>query len=202
MSQSVQELIGKIRREGLEASQQQAREIEAQARAQAAALLQEAKAQAAKIVADAHAERERIEQATRASLQQAARNTLISLKQELGAQLQRILRRELRAALAPERLAELITAVATAYMAAGGEARGIEIALDAKNRAVLQESLLAKLQESLKQGVTLRTADDVGGGFTISFDAGRSCFDFSEESLARYLGAYSNEYLEELLRQS
>jgi hypothetical protein len=59
---------------------------------------------------------------------------------------------------------------------------------------------LEKLQKEIKAGITIRTADDLTGGFTISFDEGRSCFDFSEAALAEYLAKYVNEYVGKLLK--
>jgi V/A-type H+/Na+-transporting ATPase subunit E len=202
MSQSVQELIGKIRKEGLEASRKQAEEIEAQARKNAEALITEAKEEAQRIVARAVAEREKTERATRASLEQAARSTLISLEQSIDARLTRIIRNDVREALTGERLAELIAILATEYVSSTSGAQDVEVVLSEENCKQLREGLLARLQESLKGGITIRSAHDVGAGFTISFDGGKSGFDFSEEALARHLGGYASDQVADLLRQT
>ena len=202
MSQSVQELIGKIRKEGLEAGRKQAEEIEAQAREKAESLITEARAEAQRIVARAVAERDKAERATRASLQQAARSTLISLEQSIDARLTRIIRKDVREALTGERLAELIAMLATEYVSSTSGAQDVEVVLSEENCKQLRDGLLARLQESLKGGITIRSAHDVGAGFTISFDGGKSGFDFSEEALARHLGGYASDQVAELLRQT
>jgi hypothetical protein len=48
----------------------------------------------------------------------------------------------------------------------------------------------------------LRSADNIRAGFTISFDQGKSCFDFTDESLAEFLGQYLNEHVTKILKES
>ena len=46
----------------------------------------------------------------------------------------------------------------------------------------------------------LKPAEDILGGFTISFDSGKSQFDFTDQALAEYIGQYLKPKLEEILQ--
>lgn len=200
MSQNVQELINKIKQDGLQTAQAKAKEIEAAAEKQAQEVLARAKSQAEKITADAQSRQQQIEASSRESLKQAARDTLLSVKQEVIALLDKIAARSVRESLTPEQTAALISEVTKGFFAEQSDGKGVEVGLSEESRSRLEQGFLEKLQKEIKAGITIRTADDLTGGFTISFDEGRSCFDFSEAALAEYLGKYVNEYVGKLLK--
>jgi len=200
MSHNVQELIDKIKQEGLEASRKTSEEIEAQAQKKAEEIVTQAKAKLEKMLSDAEDRQKKLEAATRATLQQAARDTVLTLKQTVNDLLTRIIRQDIRDALGKEQMSALIVELAKGFVAQNTDAAGVEIGLSEESRQLLEKDLLAKLQREIKVGVTVRTADDLGGGFTISFDDGKSCFDFSEKALVEYLGRQVNEYVKGILK--
>lgn len=199
MSQNVQGLINKIKQEGLEASQQKAQEIEQEARKKADGMMEKARVDAEKVVADARARQEQMEQSTRASLQQASRDTILSLKQEVNALLMRIVQQDVRDALGKDKMTALIVELAKDFVAQDQGAKTVEIGLNEETRKLIGQDVLAKLQKEIKKGVSVQAADDLSGGFTISFDEGKSCFDFSEDALVTYLSRNMNEYVKDLL---
>jgi V/A-type H+-transporting ATPase subunit E len=201
MAQNVQELINKIKQDGLQAAEQKAQEIEAAAEKKADDLIAQAQAQAQKILADAQARQKQLEESSRVSLTQAARDTVLSLKKAIHDLLDKIVRQEIHGVLTPEQMAGMILELVKGFAAQGADGKHVEVALNDENRAHLEKDLLAKLQKEVKAGIKIRTADDLTGGFTISFDQGRSCFDFSESALAEYLGKYVNEYVGNLLKK-
>ena len=200
MSQNVQDLINKIKKEGLEASQQRAREIEGEVQKKVDELIAEAEARAEKIIADAKDEQAKLEESARASLQQAARDTVLSLKQTINDLLTKIIKQDVRGALGADQMAALIVALAKEFVSQNKDAKTVEVGLSEESRQLLEKDLLAKLQKDIKTEVVIQSADDLAGGFTISFDEGKSCFDFSEEALVQYLGKYVNEYVAGLLK--
>jgi hypothetical protein len=42
----------------------------------------------------------------------------------------------------------------------------------------------------------------MSGGFTISFDSGRSCYDFTDRALAAYIGTYLKPKLNQILQEA
>ncbi|MBI5415751.1 MAG: hypothetical protein HZA29_02945, partial [Candidatus Omnitrophica bacterium] len=69
-----------------------------------------------------------------------------------------------------------------------------------KDLRELRDGSLAKLQKQIKHPVHFEACEDIGKGFTVSFDNGKSSFDFSEAALAEYLSVYLNEELAALLK--
>jgi len=195
MSQNVQELINKIKEEGLQASEQKTRELEAAAKKRADQMIADAKHQAEKIIADARFQQQKLEASTRASLEQAARDTVLTLKQTLNDLLMRIIQQDVRDALGKEQMSGLIMELTKQFMNQGQ----VDIGLSPESRAQLEKSLLAELQKQVKGSIRLHTADDLTGGFTISFDGNKSCFDFSEGALADFLSRQVNEFVKGIL---
>jgi vacuolar-type H+-ATPase subunit E/Vma4 len=48
----------------------------------------------------------------------------------------------------------------------------------------------------------LRPAEEISGGFTISFDDGKSCYDFTDKALAEYIGIYLKPKLNQILMEA
>ena len=69
-----------------------------------------------------------------------------------------------------------------------------------KDLKELRDGFLAQLQKQFKCPVHFQASEDIGKGFTVSFDQGKSSFDFSQEALAEYLSVYLNEELAALVK--
>jgi len=200
MAQNIQDLIDKIKTDGLESGRKQAQEIEHEARRKADEILAQARNQADKILADARSQQDRIEESTRASLAQTARDTVLSLTQTINDLLMNVIRQEVGQTLDAARMSQLIMDICRTFQTGGGPSDGVEVGLSEKDWSLMQKDLLAKLQTQIKGGVTVRAADDLTGGFTISFDQGKSCFDFSQDALVEYLSRRVNQYVAGLLK--
>lgn len=202
MAQQIQELIDKIKTEGLQAADQKAQEIEKQARQKAQAIVTEAQQQAQKLLSDAHAEIRKKEQASQMALKQAARDVLLSLKKEIQKILKKIITTSVQDTLTAEHLAQIIIEVSKKAVEEKAAAAGIEVFLNPRDLKKLEEGFLAKVQKQLKCSIEFRPAEDIDTGFTISFDQGKSSFDFTETSLAEYLGVYLNEQIAALVKEA
>ena len=200
MSQQVQELIDKIKTEGIQAADQKSREIEEQAKRKAQSILNEANKRAQDLLLDAEEEIRKKQEASRTALQQASRDTLLSLKKEVQKLLYKVVAAHLADALTPQKLSDIIEQVV--HKAVEGESAdaGVEAVLSPKDLKELRDGFLAKLQKQLKHPIHFKASEDIGKGFTISFDQGKSSFDFSEAALAEYLSVYLNEELAALLK--
>ncbi len=198
MADQIKELIEKINQEGVQAAEAKARQIEQEARAKAESILQKAESQAKKMIEEARDRIESLEVSSRTALQQAGRDLLLSLKQDILAMLERLMGAEVSAALTPEALAAIITVLTKEY--GRGQDAGVMVYLNERDKRVLEEAFLNKLKDELKNGIELRAQDDVQSGFIISFDSGRSHFDFTGQSLAQYLGAQVKPRLAEIFK--
>lgn len=202
MSQQVQELIDKIKTEGLKAADQKAQEIEGQAQKNAQKIIEEAKQEAQQMIARAKQEAQKIQTSAQTSLQQASRDMLISLRKEIGRVLQRIVAARVGDVLTTQNLASMITEVAKKAVEGDQVAGGLDVAVSAHDLKELREGFLAQLQKEIKKPILLKASDDIGKGFVISFDQGKSNFDFTDAGLADYLGSYLNEQVAALLKET
>lgn len=131
-SSGVEQLITRLRDQGVKAGQAQAHAIVEQAKTQAETMLSEAKEKATGIVDDARAEAERTENAGKEALRIATRDTILRFQQELmdyfNERVRRLVSEELEDR---EILGRLIIEVASdaARTAGVGDAKEIEILL-------------------------------------------------------------------------
>jgi V/A-type H+-transporting ATPase subunit E len=198
MADQIKELIEKINREGVQAAEEKARQIEQDARAKAGMILQKTEVQSKKMIEEAQDRIDSMQASSRAALQQAGRDLVLSLKQEISEMLERMIVADVSAALAPDALAMIITALVKEYCR--GQDTEVLVYLKEQDKRVLEGGFLNKLKGELKKGIELRAQDDIQAGFVISFDSGKSHFDFTDRSLAQYLGAQVKPKLAEILK--
>lgn len=201
MSQHVQELINKIKTEGVQAADQKAKEIEDNARFQAQKILEDAQAQAKHIISDAQTQAQKTRESTEMALKQSARDTILALKKEIDSVLQKLISKQVKDSLSPEQLSGVISEVVKGALKGNLAQNGIEVALSEGDLKKLKEGFIAKLQKEIKEPITFKSNEGISSGFTISFDEGKSCFDFSDASLAEYLSAYLNAFVASLLKE-
>ncbi len=199
MSQQVQELIDKIKTEGVQAAEKKAEEIENKAQATAQKVIADAQVQAKHILADAQVQDQKTKKSTEMALKQSARDMLLALRKEIEGVLRKVIAKEIKTSLSSEQLAGILTEVIKKTVKDNASDNAIEVALNAFDLDHMKKGFMAKLQKEIKQPLTFRSSDGITSGFTISFDEGKSCFDFSDISLAAYLSSYLNEQVSALL---
>jgi vacuolar-type H+-ATPase subunit E/Vma4 len=185
MTEELKGQIEKIQQEGIQAAEEKAKAIEDQARRAADRAVEEAGKEAEKIIADAKGKALLMEEGGKAALKQAGRDFLISLRKEIAAMLDRVVTAHVHKALTAEELAVLITdLVKDSRLDAK---KGIIISLRKEDLEKLEKGLFNELRGEIKKGVTLKASDEIEGGFLISYDSGRSYYDFTDKALAHYI---------------
>lgn len=202
MAQQVQELIDKIKSEGVQAAEQKAKEIESQAQQQAQKIVADAQREAKRLLEEATQEIQKKQESSQVALKHAARDTLLSLRKEIGNTLTKIITLKVSETLSADELGKVIVSIAQKAVEGGLADSGIEISLNDRDLKKLKEGFLVQLKKEVKKPIQLKAAEEIGRGFTISFDEGKSCFDFTDASLAEYLGAYLNEQVASLFNGS
>ena len=186
MVDEIRDLIEKINQDGIRAAEENARRIEAEAREKAEEILTQARLEAGRMTAAAEERIRREDANERALLAQAGRDLLLSLRKEIHAMLGRIMVSDTGQALTPEALFRLISDVVNRY-SPGGQG-DVLVFLSKEDLEALEKHFLHRLMEETKKNIVLRPADEVSGGFIISFDSGRSAYDFTDRALADYIG--------------
>lgn len=198
MAEDLKRLIEKIQKEGIEAAQAQASKVEAEAQAQAQAIVLKAKEEANRLLEEAKLEIARQKETTMNLLRQAARDAVISLRQELLQKLSNVIKKETHQALKAKDLGDILFKLIKETCKEPGS--NVEITLSKEDADKLTQAFISGFREELKKGITLKTSDEISGGFLISYDTGKSQFDFTDSALAEYLSQYVQGRLDDILK--
>ena len=122
MELQIQDLVSSIKKDGIESANREAAQILADAKAQAEKIVADARSEADKLRADAQAEIGVFKASAQLSAEQAKRDAVLAFRQEIGAELTKLLAQDTHKALDDKALASLITAAlqgedASAYAA-------------------------------------------------------------------------------------
>jgi vacuolar-type H+-ATPase subunit E/Vma4 len=200
MAEEIRDLIEKINEEGVRAAEENARAIEAAAQQQAVEILTKAKGEAEEIIAAAQERIRRDEEKERILLAQAGRDLLLSLRGEINAMLGRIVASEVREVLTPELLERLITEAVRNYST--GKEGDITVSVNPRDLEILKNHFLKRLSDETKKTILLQPSEEISGGFTISFDSGKSAYDFTDKALAAYIGTHLKPRLNQILKDA
>ena len=197
MTEQIKDLIEKIKQEGIKAAEEKAKKIEEQAKKEAEEIILKAKENANKITAETQQQLAKMEEKQKTSLVQAGRDLLLSLRREINSMLDRLLALEVKKILTPEAMNKIMAELIKGLAAHEAE---MIITLGKEDLEALKMNFLAKLKEEVRKEITLKPSSDIRAGFTISFDAGKSCFEFTDKALAEYIGGYIRPKLNEILQ--
>jgi V/A-type H+-transporting ATPase subunit E len=198
MDIQLQELIDKIKKDGIEKSAADTERVRAEAEAEARRIVEAARKEADAIVAKGKADAERFEKASAAALEQASRNLVLSFRTEIERLLAAVVKREVSAAYSDDALKAAVPEVVKAWGAQLGDSLDVLLPADALGR--LESFFSQKLAAELKKGVALKGDKTAAGGFKIAAKDGSAYYDFSAEAVADLFSAYLNPRLAEIFK--
>ena len=200
MDIQVQELIDKIKKDGIEVASEEAAKIKLEAETGAKQILEAAKKEAAYIIAKSKQDAERTEQAGIAALGQASRNLVLVFKGEIQALLEQIINAQLEASYKDDVLKAVLPDLLKAWGTKGADS--LAVLLPEASLKKLQAFFKDKLSAQLKKGMELKSDRNLTSGFRIANKDGSAYYDFSADSVAEMLSAYLNPKLAEILTSS
>ena len=200
MDIQVQELINKIKRDGIEAASKEAAKIKLDAEAEAKRIVESATKEAADIVEKGKKDAARAEKAGIAALGQASRNLVLVFKGEIQALLDKLVNDQLEVSYN----ADILKAILPDLLKSWGtkNANTLTVLLPEASLTKLQAYFKTKLAAELKKGLELKSDRNLSSGFRIAKKDGSAYYDFSAESVAEMLSAYLNPQLAEILNAS
>jgi V/A-type H+-transporting ATPase subunit E len=199
MEIQVQELIDKIKKDGIESASGEAARIKTEAEAEAGRIVAAAQKEAAEIVSRGKADAERSEKAGIAALEQASRNLVLSFKGEIQTLLDKLIAQSAASAFKEDTLKEVLPGLLKAWVSKTG-AESINLLLSEGDLAKLKSWAAGALAEEFKKGTELKSDRNLASGFRIANKDGSSYYDFSAESVAELLSSYLNPHLAEILK--
>lgn len=201
MEIQLQELIDKIKKDGVETAESQAKSIIDSAKAEAEKIIADAKAQADKLMANAKSENERIVRSGEDAIRQAGRNLLISFRESVARELKAIVNENVATVYSSDDLAKLIVKVVEGW-AQKPDAEEISVILNSGDLEKLEETVIAALNDKMIKGVTLKANDNFDGGFRITANNGTAYYDYSTESVVEMLSIYLSDKVTKLLKEA
>jgi V/A-type H+/Na+-transporting ATPase subunit E len=192
----LQELLEKIRKDGIEAAESDAAKLQAEAESKRKALLEDAEREAKAIREKAKVDAARFEEAGKAALEQASRNLVISFRTEIAAVLAAIVHTDTEKVFSGQVLENAIPAVLAAWKGKGVD--DMTVLLPPTELAKLEGSLRKKLEAELKKGMELKPFPGIKAGFRITEKDGSAYYDFSADAFAEMLSQYLNTRLAEI----
>jgi V/A-type H+-transporting ATPase subunit E len=195
----VQELISRLRDEGVQTGQQEAERIAREAREQAAQIVAQAQSEAEEILARAHAEIESNRAAAKEELKLAVRDTQLSLQSEVRARfadhVRRLVTMELQDRDFLQKVILAIVGAATAHLPEDqrvellmpselfvSDHEGEELTEHGKGR--LRRLILAISAEMLREGVELNPCGGIDAGFRVQLVGEDLEIDLTDKALA------------------
>ncbi len=176
MSEDLQGLLEKINRDGVEKAQAEADKIITEAKAKAADIVKTATAEAAKAKADAEQAAADYQARAAETVKQAARDTVLKVEASVTALLEKMLLKDVSAALAdPAQAASLIAEVVKGFTTTGEVVAGEKLA----------KTLAAQLAD--KKNFTVVTDPTLETGFTVKLDGGRVEHAFTADVITEEL---------------
>lgn len=199
MDVQLQELIDKIKKDGVAAAETSASEKIAAAENEAAKIIAKAKEEADAIVKQAKDETARFEKASEDAIAQASRNLVLSFRKSVEAELSAIVSTETERAYDAKLLAALIPETVKEW-AKKSDAGDLAVLLNEKDLKAVESNLTVALKAEIAKGLTLKADNAIGGGFHVGLKDGAAYYDYSAEAVADLFSAYLNPRVAAILK--
>jgi V/A-type H+-transporting ATPase subunit E len=200
MEIQVQELIDKIKKDGIETASSEAYKIKSEAQAEARRIVESAKKEADDIIRGGKQDAERFEKAGIVALEQASRNLVLVFKDEVQALLNKVVNEHVTANYNEDILKSVLPELIKSWAEKGSD--NLSVILPEGELSKLQGFFNDKLAAELKKGAELKSNRKLNSGFRISNRDGSAYYDFSAEAVVDLLSAYLNPKLAEIMKNS
>jgi len=192
MDIQLNELIEKIKKDGIQSASEEAAKLKSQAEAEAKRIVDAAKKEAEAITSKAKSDAERTEKAGIAAVGQASRNLVLEFKGKIQGLLDALVAKDAAAAYDESTLKSLIPEIVKNW----GKGDDLAVILPEGDLKKLEGAFQGKLAAELKKGA------DFGAGFRIANKDGSAYYDFSADAVAELVSGYLNPRLAETLKSA
>lgn len=198
MDVQLQELIDKIKSEGIKSAEQESEKIIRKAQHKANEIIASAHDEASAIIAKGKDEAQRFEQTAKEAVQQAGRNTILSLRTRITELFDALIAQEVREAYNPKVLEEAVVSLIKAW--SKQQVPNLRILLSSSDLKKIEKHLKSRLSAELKKGVELKPFPELRAGFRVAMKDGSAYYNFTDEGIAEILAEYLNPKVAEIVR--
>ena len=175
MDVQLQELIEKIKSEGIKTAEEESERVVKQAQHKANEILAAAHDEASAIVTKAQEEAKRFEQTAKDAIQQAGRNTVLGLRTRIIELFDALIAEEAKEAYTPKALEESVVSLIKAW--SKDRVADLEILLPAGDLKRIEAKLKSRLAAELKKGVELKPFKEIEAGFRVAMKDGSAYYN-------------------------
>lgn len=201
MDVQLQDLIERIKKDGVATAEKQAAQIIDEAQKKSEEIISDAESKAAEIIKSAKAETERMEKSSEEAITQAGRNMLLSFKDSLVQELDLLIQAETSKALSTDILKTLVPEVVKEW-SKKNDASELSVLLSEKDLKDLNSAFTQSLKEEIAKGLEVKPDKTMSAGFRIGVKNGSAYYDYSSESLAEMFAAYLNPKVAGLMKDA
>lgn len=201
MDVQLQELIDKIKKDGIASAEQEANTIKENAKKEADSIIADAKVKAEGIIKEAQAENTRLEKASIDAIKQASRNLLISFRDGITAELSALVESNTNTVYTKELMEKLIPETVKAW-ANKSDVSDLSVLLSENDLNSLKGSLTSSLKSEIEKGLEVKPDKTLAGGFRIGMKDGSSFYDYSAESVAELFSSYLNPKIAQIMKEA
>ncbi|MDY2840011.1 MAG: V-type ATP synthase subunit E [Treponema sp.] len=201
MDVQLQELIDKIKQDGVATAESEAAKIIATAEKKAESIISSANEKAEEIKKTAKAEAEKMEKAGEEAIIQAGRNMLLSFRDSLVGELNVLIQAETAKAESKDVLSKLIPETVKAWTK-NTDASELSVLLSEKDLKELESTFTSELKAEISKGLEIKPDKTLQAGFRIGVNNGAAFYDYSAESLAEMFSTYLNPKIAGLMKEA
>lgn len=201
MDVQLQELIDKIKQDGVATAESEAAKIIATAEKKAESIISSANEKAEEIKKTAKVEAEKMEKAGEEAIIQAGRNMLLSFRDSLVGELNVLIQAETAKAESKDVLSKLIPETVKAW-AKNTDASELSVLLSEKDLKELESTFTSELKAEISKGLEIKPDKTLQAGFRIGVNNGAAFYDYSAESLAEMFSTYLNPKIAGLMKKA
>ncbi|MBP5568784.1 MAG: V-type ATP synthase subunit E [Treponema sp.] len=201
MDVQLQDLIERIKKDGVATAEKQAAQIIDEAQKKSEEIISDAESKAAEIIKSAKAETERMEKSSEEAITQAGRNMLLSFKDSLVQELDLLIQAETSKALSTDILKTLVPEVVKEW-SKKNDASELSVLLSEKDLKDLNSAFTQSLKDEIAKGLEVKPDKTMSAGFRIGVKNGSAYYDYSSESLAEMFAAYLNPKVAGLMKDA
>jgi len=200
MAAQLQELIERINKEGVKSAEGKARKIIAEAEKKAEDIIEKAEKEAKALIEKAKKSAKSTQEKSEKAIKQSFRNVMLALKQEITKQFDLIVKSEIGKALKPEVVSEVIINVSKDIAKQKSDGKDVQILVNEKDAKKLAVTFIESFKKEIQSGLEIKPVKNIDAGFMVSFDGGKSHYDFTDDGLRECLSAYISPQLKEIVK--
>ncbi len=188
-------LIEKLRQEGVENAQQKADEIINNAKKEADQIVKDAEKKADDIVSKGEQKAQQFQQNAELAVKQAERDGELLFKNRINDIFDRVFKRDVGQALDAEVMKDMILKVVDKWT----DKPEVEVKVSKDDKKKLEKVLFSSLKKDVKEGIEIKVGQDISNGFRIGMKNENVYYDFTDESIAAIMKSNLNPRLKQIL---